>query len=77
MMPHTLIIDDVLVALTYCVAGDERALDLELRYADGTYALGTYSASAGLVLAASALSADQRTTLMQGCAEALQAWMDS
>lgn len=76
-MPQTLTIDDVLVALTYCVAGDERVLDLELRYADDTYALGTYSASAGLVLAASALNAGQRATLTQGCAEALQAWMDS
>ena len=76
-MPQTLTIDDVLVVLTYCVVSDERVLDLELRYADGTYSLGTYSAFAGLVLAAAALSAGQRATLTQGCAEALQAWNDS
>jgi hypothetical protein len=74
MLPQTLTIDDVLVCVTYCAIDDERALDLELRYSDGSLAVGAYRASTGLVLAAGALATSARAELISQCASVLAIW---
>ncbi len=74
MLPQTLTIGDVLVCLTYCAVDDERALDLELRYADGGVDVGAYRASTGLVLDAGALSSSDHASLASQCAAVVDAW---
>lgn len=74
MLPQTLTVGDVLVCLTYCAVDDERALDLELRYADGGVDVGAYRASTGLVLDAGALSSSDRASLASQCAAVVDAW---
>jgi hypothetical protein len=75
-MPTSLTIDDVLVALTYCVIDAARALELELRFPDESYSLGRCTQSEGVVLDdPTRISAAQTTALSTQATQVLSAWV--
>lgn len=75
-MPTSLTIDDVLVALTYCVIDNARALELELRFPDESYSLGRCTQSEGVVLDDPAcISAAQTAALSTQATQVLADWV--